>query len=510
MMTYTVLLMVAGLACLIVAAIVWQQRRTATGAIPLIVFMVALSWWDLAYAVFWAGVGGPTPFFWLDITYLGVVITPAAFLAFALLFSQLSHWLRRPLIIALLIEPLLVIVLLWTDRWHGLFFAGKRALNSGMILDAGPVFWANIAYSYSLMLIGCMLLVRHYQRSTGLYRQQAALLLAAALIPWLNNLVFVLRLSPLPGVDNTPFAFSITAIIFAYALWHYRLLDVVPIARHLLIERMSDGVLVLDAQNRVVDINRAAQQATGAPHTSPIGRPLEQVFAAWADLIGKSYDASEAHAEIVVGEAPQRHLDLRISPLLDQRHTIVGRLIVWRDITELKRTQAELQRRATTDELTQVYNRRHFLDLAQAELARTIRFSHPMTLVFIDIDRFKEINDTVGHAGGDQALAAIAQICLAQIRAIDIFARLGGEEFVLLLPETDGEAAAQVAERLRQAVSQTPIVSGDHAITATISLGVAAVSGELDTLGLLMQRADQALYSAKQSGRNRVSIWHAP
>jgi diguanylate cyclase (GGDEF)-like protein len=508
MMTYTVLLMVAGLACLIVAAIVWQQRRMAAGAIPLIVFMIALSWWDLAYAVFWAGVAGPTPFFWLDITYLGVVITPPAFLAFALLFTQLGHWLHRPLTLALMIEPILVIALLWTDPWHGLFFAGKRALNSGMILDAGPVFWANIAYSYTLMLIGCILLVRHYQQSTGLYRQQAALLLAAAVVPWLNNLVFVLRLSPLPGVDNTPFAFSITALMFAYALWHYRLLDVVPIARHLLIERMSDGVLVLDAQNRVVDINRAAQQATGAPHTSPIGRPLEQVFTAWADLIGKSCDASETQAEIVVGEAAQRHLDLRILPLLNQRHALVGRLIVWRDITELKRTQAELQRLATSDELTQVHNRRHFLDLAQAELARTIRFSHPMALVFIDIDRFKEINDTLGHAGGDQALAAIAKLCLAQIRAIDIFARLGGEEFVLLLPETDSQTAALVAERLRQAVSQTPITHGGHAITATISLGVATVSGGQSTLELLMQRADQALYSAKQAGRNRVAVWH--
>jgi len=198
--------MFAGAACLMVTIVVWQQSRTAAGTGSLIVLMLALSWWDITYAVFWIGAPGPTHFFWMDITYIGVVIIPAAFLVFALQLAQLEDWLKPPILLALTIEPVLVLVLMWTDPWHGLFFAGKRALNATLILDAGPVFWANVGYSYILVLITCILLVRVFLRSSGLYRRQAAMVLVAAGFPWLNSIMFVFGLNPLPNIDNTPFA----------------------------------------------------------------------------------------------------------------------------------------------------------------------------------------------------------------------------------------------------------------------------------------------------------------
>jgi diguanylate cyclase (GGDEF)-like protein len=504
---YSALLMTTGTACLVVAIVVWQQRRNAVGAGPLIVLMLALSWWDITYAVFWAGAAGPTPFFWLDITYVGVVIVPAAFLAFTLQFAQLEHWLKLPTLLALAIEPVLVLALMWTDPWHGLFFAGKRAHNTGMILDAGPVFWANVSYSYILLLTACILLVWRFLHSSGLYRRQAALVLGAAGIPWLNSFIFVFGLNPLPNADNTPFAFSLTALAFVYALLRYRLLDVVPIARHVLVERMSDGVLVVDARNRIVDINPAARGVIGSPATSPIGEPVEKVFSAWSSIIAEFHDINQADAEITIGNSPRRQLDLRISPLLDRRRHLVGRLIVWRDITELKRAQAKLKELATTDVLTQVFNRRHFLELADAELKRAVRFKHPLALMLADIDDFKHINDTLGHAAGDQVLIAFAKVCQRNTREIDVFARFGGEEFVLLMPETGREQAYEVAERLRLEVAQSLVAVDAHRISITLSLGIATLAGEQDTLELILQRADQALYSAKQSGRNRVVVW---
>lgn len=504
---YSALLTTAGLACLVVGIVIWQLRRTAAGAPALIALMLGLSWWDLAYALFWAGAPAPSPLFWLDTTYLGVVIVAPAFLVFAVQYARLIRPLLPQLIIALCIEPLLALALMWTDPWHGLFFGGTRDPQSGMIIQGGPVFWANILYIYGLLLTASVVLIRTFRRSAGLYRRQAGMILAAVAIPWLNSIIFLAGLSPLPNVDNTPFAFTLTALAIVYALFRYRLLDIVPVARDLLIESMSDGVLVLDAQNRVVDVNPAAQGVIRPGVGSPIGQPVGQILATSASLLEAFQDRDEAHAEITVGEEPQSYYDLRISPLFDRRRQMVGRLVVWRDITALKQAQIELQKLAATDELTHAYNRRQFLELGETEIRRAIRFEHPLALALLDIDHFKLVNDTYGHPIGDEVLIALVQICRAHIREVDLFARLGGEEFVLLLPETELAQAMQVAERLRAAIAATPIETCAGSITITVSLGVVTLLADDTTLAMLLGRVDRALYAAKQLGRNRVIAW---
>lgn len=504
---YSATLAAAGLICLVVAVLVWQHRRHAAGASALILLMVALSWWDLTYAVFWAGVPGPTPYFWLDFTYIGVVIVPAAFFAFALQIARLDRFLRRPLVIALTIEPLLILLLLWSDPWHDLFFGGKRTHNAAMILDAGPAFWANVIYSNILILIGTLILIRAFRQADGLYRKQLGLVLGAACIPWFNSLIFQSGLNPLPNADNTPFSFTIAALLFAFALLHYRLLDLAPIARDVLIDNMSDGVLVLDAHNRVVDLNPAARRILGNPSIAPIGAPVGTVFSAWPDVVRMFHDVRETHTVLPLGAPPQRFFDLRISPLYDRRHQFLGRLIVWRDITELKRVQHELQQLATTDELTQVYNRRFFLETTRDELKRATRFRHSFALALLDIDHFKRINDQYGHAVGDEVLVAIARLCQAQLREVDVFARFGGEEWALLLPETDVDQAFEVVERLRRGVARTPIAVAGLTLPITVSAGLTTWQGHQDTIELMLSRADQALYAAKAAGRNCTVIW---
>lgn len=499
--------MIAGIASFVVAMVVWQQGRAVAGAKSLLALMFGLCWWDITYALFWAGVPGPTPYFWLDITYVGVVTVPTALLAFVLQFTRRGHWLKWPTVAALCLEPLLVLALLWTDPWHGLFFAGTRAQNTTMIIDAGPVAWANIGYSYLLVLIACGLLVSFFISASGLYRRQAALALGAVGFPWIVSIIFVAGFSPLPDADTTPFAFSISAMIFAYALLRYRLLDVVPIARHVLIENMTDGVVVLDARNRVVDINPVTQRILGSFAISPVGQPVSVVFAAWPEIVAQIKDVTETQTEFTIGVPPDHYLNLRISPLYDRRKRFVGRLIVWRDITELKHAQNELQQLATTDMLTQLFNRRYFLELAEHELRRAVRHHRPLALALIDIDYFKRINDAHGHAIGDQALIMFAAVCRRNIRDIDIFARYGGEEFVLLMPDTNEDQALAIAERLRLLLARSSFDLEGIQLSFTISLGIATLADNLDSIPMMVTRADQALYEAKASGRNNSVIW---
>ncbi len=168
---------------------------------------------------------------------------------------------------------------------------------------------------------------------------------------------------------------------------------------------------------------------------------------------------------------------------------------------------AQVQELAMTDALTGIYNRRALFLLGQREVERAKRFGRTLTAIMFDLDHFKRVNDMYGHTVGDQVLAQVARLCQSELRQTDLLGRYGGEEFVALLPETEVPAAWQTAERLRQRVARTPIETARGTIRITISLGVALLSGELPSLENLMERADQALYAAKQAGRNCTRIW---
>ncbi len=187
------------------------------------------------------------------------------------------------------------------------------------------------------------------------------------------------------------------------------------------------------------------------------------------------------------------------------------------DITEIKAAQIALEELAMRDSLTHVYNRRHFIDLASREIARSARFNHPVTLMMIDIDHFKTVNDTYGHLAGDAVLRDAALRLKANLRQSDILARYGGEEFILLMPETDSAQAWIGAERLRRVIAATPFNTSSGTVTVTASLGLSCWPANTDPNAItslpqindLISRADQALYRAKQSGRNQtqVEIW---
>lgn len=168
------------------------------------------------------------------------------------------------------------------------------------------------------------------------------------------------------------------------------------------------------------------------------------------------------------------------------------------NIVSLRTEQLEIL--ATIDDLTQVYNRRKFFELAQYEVERNARHQHPLTIIMMDIDHFKNINDTHGHQVGDKTLQALSQTIKALVRSTDVFGRIGGEEFALVLPETTKQAAKDFAERIRKCIENEkfPIIE-----RLTISMGVTQLYPD-DTSSSLFSRADIALYAAKESGRNRV------
>ncbi|MBE9524480.1 MAG: diguanylate cyclase, partial [Chloroflexi bacterium] len=186
---------------------------------------------------------------------------------------------------------------------------------------------------------------------------------------------------------------------------------------------------------------------------------------------------------------------------------------------ENARLYEETHKLAITDSLTESFTRHHFLALSDREYQRAYRYQRPLSLIMMDIDNFKMVNDTYGHPVGDQVLNKIIKLCKDNLRESDIIGRYGGEEFAILLPETPGKAqhphheddtsasAVTVSERLRNAIESTPIITKNHDINITVSIGVTELSEHSENITTLIQQADDALYQAKRGGRNQVVLW---
>ncbi|WP_051304498.1 GGDEF domain-containing protein [Chitinilyticum litopenaei] len=228
--------------------------------------------------------------------------------------------------------------------------------------------------------------------------------------------------------------------------------------------------------------------------THPHGNPyhLRSLIIA----LNRASEQEQVFFELITDLSQEKSVTASLSRANDQL------LRVLQDNTELI-TQLEVT--ARTDPLTGLMNRRAFFERAAQEVARSARNHQPLALLMLDIDFFKRINDTHGHEAGDRALVRLADVLRGQLRNIDVLARMGGEEFALLLPDTDQVAAPLIAERLRQAVAQQTLGSGEAAFGFTVSLGVAARQPD-EPIDTLLNRADKALYKAKHAGRNRVCL----
>lgn len=345
---YSYLLLVAAAMSAALIFFAWRRRGTP-GAETLALLMTGVCVWAAGYALELSGADLPTKILWAKAEYIGIATVPVAWLAFAFQYTGREGQLTLRNLALLYALPLVTLLLAWTNEAHGLVWSSTRLSEGGpfpaLEVDHGAWFWVHWSYSYLLLLVGTILLVSMLTRSPNLYRKQNLALLVAVSVPWVGNGVYVLGLSPVPNLDLTPFAFLISGTAIALSLFRFRLLDIVPVARENVMEGMSDGVVVLDLQDRVVDMNPAAERFLGCSTRKAIGREFIALVPNWYGSFEHHHGrAGEIHEEVSLGEEPaQRDYELTLSPVADRKGQSRGHLILLHDITERKRVEDEVR-----------------------------------------------------------------------------------------------------------------------------------------------------------------------
>lgn len=281
-----------------------------------------------------------------------------------------------------------------------------------------------------------------------------------------------------------------------------------------LIETMNEGMIVADPHQIIIFVNPRMGEIAGCPAADLLGRKLPSLIVpdslpSFLKEWGKSLSGETRRYECEIASSVEGPLSVLISqtPSYHREGSIYGCLLVVTDISRQKSIERRLEQLSITDGLTGLFNRRHFEALLGIEFQKSVRHRFPLSCLMLDLDHFKECNDTLGHLFGDAVLRESARLIRKEIRNHDILARYGGEEFVLLLPNIPAMAAIEVGERIRKSIAHHPFVYDGKAHRMTVSIGIAGTEDKRITLPeTLIRFSDRALYQAKGGGRNRVCL----
>jgi len=485
------------------------------GGRSFIFFMSSVFIYSLGYMLELSGNSAESIFFALKIEYLGIPFISVFWFLFA--FEYNKYKIKNKLLYAsLFVFPVITVVLLYTNEYHHCYYSEFGVDDSGPFPVAffakGPWYYVQFAYAQILSLVGVVLFYAMTRKAKGYRKRQANAIFLASILPWCGNLMEQLGLT-LPGIDMEPFYLTLPIPVFSIAMTRLLMFNIAPVARTKVFETMRTPVLVLDKDLNIADFNQYASGMLPELTQEAIGQGAHEVFEEREEFMEKIQTMGDDPVEIEFPHDDETlHFSVSATKLVSSCGNDLGFAVLLYDITENKRLLKKLHRMASLDALTQVYGRRFFMETCMVEVNRVARYGGSLPFILIDIDHFKQVNDTFGHVAGDLVLQNVTSTFRNVLRASDIVGRYGGEEFAILLPETDFEGSRNLAERLCNEVKNTTTVYEGSRINVTISVGIAYFSTNESVKGIsgqalldkLLKEADKALYRAKDKGRDQV------
>jgi diguanylate cyclase (GGDEF) domain len=447
----------------------------------------------------------------MEAAYLGVILAYIGlpYVSVDMLFFLLDYYnitKNKYLLHALLIPPFLSSVFVIVPQLRGfyyhsyVFFPGPPIAQ--VMVEGTLFYYILFAYNFLLLLICLGLSLWGAIKFNEVERKSSLSVFIAVVSPAVFQLLYVLGLTPLK-LDLTPIALCFSLLLMGMAVHRFNLLRVLPLAKDAILEQMNDSFIIVDIENRFLDANATAKANFPILSDIYVGQKIEI-----ATLFPNMSDGLDGSSLVsILNGGVQKYFHFSEAEIAQDGMKLCI-CYTLHDVTDTRTLMAELKSQATYDGLTNIYNRASFHQLASHELDRAREQGTAASVFAIDIDRFKEINDTYGHFCGDEAIKSIVDRIFERLRTDDIFGRVGGDEFNVLLPKTSEGNAMSLARSLQRIVSAEPLQYEDSQIIITISIGIAVFDAQRHTnLESLLIEADHALYRAKDAGRNAVHIY---
>ncbi|WP_407309886.1 diguanylate cyclase [Desulfosporosinus sp. SB140] len=413
-------------------------------------------------------------------------------------------------IIVLLLIPFSITIIRYTNDFHHLYYTSVLYTSNGffniLIKNKGPLFTYYMLYLSFIMIYSSVIYLKTIFNSSSINHVPISIMIIASLLPWLSIYMNISNTAPF-GIDYSAILLCPSAILYMFGIFKFRMLRTIPIARNTVFHHSKDGIIILDYNENIIDYNEAAvlifDQLTDKYLHQKIYNLLPELMER-GTLRGEneSFDFSFTKSGI------EHYYSLENIRLNTENDYTLGWIFIISDITKLVNNQKRFEVYATIDDLTNIYNRRFFIELFNQEINSAKKTKDPLCLIMYDIDFFKNINDKYGHQAGDEILRYVVATSKACIRATDIVARYGGDEFMILLPETKIDDAIALAERIRSQLEMGYCIYDNHKINITSSFGVTGFENYTTDLSVevLINEVDKTLYQGKSSGRNKVTF----
>jgi|GEM_PF-1281579 len=352
---YFIPMIVAGFITLVCALFVAQRGNRVAGSTSLLGLIITVCIWAFAYSFELVSAELNWQVFWAKVEYLGIPFVPLFFFIFAYEFSQNLRRLSRRDIALLSVPAFIFLLLAWTNEYHELIWnrIGQKDMGEYFLLslDHGIAFWLLIAYSYLLLFLGSMAVVRRVINSPTEFKNQSFIILAGAGITWLGNIIYISGLSPVPDLDLTPISFMISSVIFSLGLFRFGMLDIMPIAGESILESMDDIVMVINARENLVFINRAFDYYFRVSPSSLMGKPAMKAFARWPLLQALVDSSNTIRKEITIAPADRSPFifDVRVFSVRLKAEQTIGRVIMLSDVTERRSAESRVSQQQLQD-----------------------------------------------------------------------------------------------------------------------------------------------------------------
>jgi PAS domain S-box-containing protein len=332
---------------LFIAAVIWRHRKIS-GRISAVFMMIAIAEWTVCRGFEAASTLVQSKILWAKFEYLGITVIPAIWLTFVQRYSNAKGWLTPRTIPLLFILPVLTLGMVFTNEFHGMIWSEIQPVpgreTEVLQYSHGVWFWIHAGYNYALMAWGTVRLAVFSLTIFRIYKLQSLSIFAAALIPWIGNALYLIGYSPLDGIDLTPFALTLTGLIIGWGIFRHQLFQIVPVARDQLIENLSDGIIVVDSGNRIIDINPAAKRLIRNQYSLEVGNRVDDSLISAPHPNLSLFDNTEISKEIKITDPPgPRYLNVTITFLQNREGQESGKVILLRDVTKSRNAEDALR-----------------------------------------------------------------------------------------------------------------------------------------------------------------------